>query len=55
MEPQQYETITVMVAGMPQFAELAARSSPLQTVLMMNDITILLDEIICDLDLYKAC
>ena len=43
-----------MVSDIEHFNSLSARSSPMQIVLMLNDLYTMLDEIISEFDCYKV-
>lgn len=54
IDPEVYESTTILVADIDKFESLAVRSSALQMVLMLSDLYTLLDDIISEYDVYKA-
>lgn len=54
VEPEVYESVTVMFSCISEFTAISDKSSPLQLCSLLNDIYYQLDEILDEYDVYKV-
>uniref|UniRef100_A0A915J8H0 Guanylate cyclase domain-containing protein n=1 Tax=Romanomermis culicivorax TaxID=13658 RepID=A0A915J8H0_ROMCU len=54
VDPEAYDSVTILFSDVADFDSIAAKSSPLQLCSLLNDIYYTLDEIIDDYNVFKV-